>query len=132
MNLETVQKRIEQLEKLEEEVRISKEMLKGELENEVAYLEVTEEMKAVGQKRKGIKDEILGRGPNQEVVATIKENVEEITTLKEILSAELMQVYQENNTDQILDRKFKVMVKLLPKKGKFENRNGFGQYDSGE
>lgn len=133
----TIQKRIDQMEKLSEEVRISKEMLKGELENEETYLQATEEVKGATQKRKQIKDEILGKGPNQEVLANIKSNTDEITTLRDILSAELTQYYQENNTDEIPDasgiaRKFKISVKLMPKKGQYENRNSFGQYDKEE
>lgn len=131
VDIATIQKRIEQLEKIREEVRIAKEMLKGELENDLTYLETVEEVKAAVQKRKQIKDEILAKGPNQEVVANIKNNTEEMATLNEILSAELMQIYQEQQTDEIADRKFKVSAKLMPKKGNFDKRNGFGQY-SGE
>ena len=134
MDLATIQKRIDQLEKFLEEVRINKEMLKGECENEQSFLDAVEEVKAATQKKKQIKDEILGKGPNQEVVANIKASTEEITTLKEILSAELTQYYQENNTDEIPDasgiaRKFKISVKLMPKKTQYDNRKSFGQYD---
>jgi hypothetical protein len=127
-DLNMIQKRIDQLEKLQEEVRVSKEMLKGELENDLSYLESVEEVKASSQKRKQKKDEILGSGPNQEVLKNIKDNQEEIGTLKEILSTELMQVYQENKTDQIADRKFVISVRLLPKKSTYDKRNSFGQY----
>ncbi len=130
MDISTIQKRIEQLEKFEEEVKIAREMLKGELENEEVYLETVEEVKAAVAKRKQIKDEILGKGPNQKVLAEIKENQDEISTLKEILSAELMEFYQANNTDEIADRKFKINVRLLPKRGEY--RNNFGQYQGGE
>ncbi|MFA7253726.1 MAG: hypothetical protein WC107_04170 [Patescibacteria group bacterium] len=126
MDIATIQKRIEQLEKLEQEFKINKEMLKGELENEVTYLEVAEEVKAAVQKRKQIKDEILSKGPNQEVVSNIKSTQEEIGTLKEILSAELTEIYRENQTDEIAGRKFKINAKLLPKKGEF--RNDYGQF----
>lgn len=132
VEISTIQKRIEQLEKIREEVRIAKEMLKGELENELTYLEVAEEVKAAVQKRKQIKDEILSKGPNQEVVASIKSNTEEMATLNEILSAELMQLYQEKQTDEIADRKFKVSAKLMPKKTNYDKRDGFGQYSSDE
>jgi len=130
MDIATIQKRIDQLEKLEEEVRMAKEMLKGELENEEIYLEVVEEAKAATAKKKQLRDEILAKGPNEKVVIGIKENQEEITTLKEILSAELMEFYQESQSDEVGNRKFKVTVRLLPKKG--ESRNNFGQYTSEE
>ncbi|MEI8143706.1 MAG: hypothetical protein WCG48_03790 [Candidatus Berkelbacteria bacterium] len=125
MEIETIKKRIARLEQLQEEVRINKEMLKGELENDDIYLEIAKEVKAAVAKRKQKKDEILSHGPNQEVVKNIKEDVEEISTLKEILSAELMEFYNEKKVDELMDasgqlRKFQVLVKLLPKKGSFD------------
>ncbi len=128
MDLETIRKRIEQLEKYEQETKINKEMLKGELENEPSYLEAVEEAKLVNQKKKQIKDEVLGKGPNQEILKTIKDTQEEIVTLREILSAELTEFYQQNQTDEIGNRKFKVTAKLLPRKDGYENRNSAGQY----
>lgn len=130
MNIATIQKRIESLDKLEQEVKAQKEMLKGELENEEGYVEANEEAKAAVTKRNQIKDTVLGQGPNQKILMDIKANQEEIQTLKEILSAELMEFYQENQTDEVGDRKFKVTVRLLPRKGEY--RNNLGQYDQGE
>ncbi|OQA03629.1 MAG: hypothetical protein BWY68_00687 [bacterium ADurb.Bin400] len=134
MDVAMIQKRIQQLELLENENRACKEMLQSELENDPNYMEAYEEAKASAQKKKRLKDEILGRGPNQKLLLEIKENLEEIATLKEILSAELVQVYTESNSDEIEDadgesRKFKVQVKLLPKRGKYQGRNSYGQYD---
>lgn len=133
MDLSVIQKRIAELEKLQEENRISREMLKGELENEMPYLEAVEEVKAAVVKRKQIKDEILSKGANQEVVVNIKNNQEEIKTLRDILSAELAQLYSEQKIDEVTDasgetRKFKVNVKLLPKRATYDQRNAFGQY----
>jgi len=130
MDIATIQKRIETLEKIEQEVKTSKEMLNGELENEEEYVQATEETKAAVTKRKQIKDQILARGGNQKILIGIKENQEEIQTLKEILSAELMEFYQKNQTDEVGDRKFKVSVRLLPRKGEY--RNNFGEYAQSE
>ena len=132
MDIETIRKRIEQVEKLQEEIKISKEMLKGELENEMNYLEAAEAVKAAVQKRKVIKDEILGTGPNQEVASTIKENADELKTLREILSAELQEYHEKSHTDEVVGRKFVVLAKLLPKNFKFEKRDGEGKYESAE
>lgn len=136
MDIATIQKRIDLLEKHEEEIRTAKEMLQGELENSVEYLQVVEEAKELNNKKKQIKEEILNLGPNQKLVADIKANTEEVTTLKEILSAELIQVYKESDSDMFNDangdtRKFKVSVRLLPKKGVFQNRDNFGKYEPG-
>lgn len=133
MDISVIQKRINILEKHEEEIKNAKELLKGELENSPEYQEAIEEAKASQDKKKRIKDEILGRGPNLKLVQTIKENSEEISTLKEILSAELIQVFQENNTDIFTDadggvRKFKLTGKLLPKKGSYQDRDYEGKF----
>lgn len=135
MDIAKIQKRIELLEKYEEEVRAAKEMLQGELENSLEYLEAVEEAKELTKKKKLLKEEIINAGPNQKLAADIKSNGEEIKTLKEILSVELMQVYKESDSDLITDRngesrKFKVVVRLLPKKGIFQGRDNFGKYES--
>ncbi|HOX40683.1 MAG TPA: hypothetical protein PK263_00645 [bacterium] len=137
MDLATVSKRISELERVSEEIRILKEMLKGELENEDAYLQSVEAVKEAVKQRKTIKDEILAKGPNQEAMANIKNLSEEAVTLREILSAELTELFRENNADEIADadgqtRKFVVSAKVLPKKGPKEYRNNMGQYDKGE
>lgn len=121
MDIETIKKRIAQLEKLQQEVKINKEMLKGELENDQRYIDASTVVKEATGKRKQIRDEILAHGPNQEIVARVKEDTEEIVTLKEILSAELMEYYSVNKSDEVVDgagqtRKFVVNVKLLPKR----------------
>ncbi len=135
MDIAAIQKRIQLMEKYEEEIRTAKEMLQGEMENSLEYLEAVEEAKEATKKKKLIREEILNSGPNQKLVADIKANTEEIKTLKEILSVELMQVYKESDSDLINDangdpRKFKVSVRLLPKKGVFQNRDNFGKYEA--
>jgi len=133
MDIAAIQKRISLLEKYTQENREMKEMIKEELENDLSYVEVTEEAKATAEKKKRLKEEILAAGPNQKLLDTIKSNTEEIGLLKEILSAELIQVYTENKTDEITDesgesRKFKLNVKLLPKGVKDDSRDGLGRY----
>ncbi len=124
--MDTIRKRIEQLTKLKEEIKIQKELLKGELENEEEYLKVAEEAKAASQKKKQIRDEILGRGANQETLAKIKDDNEEISTLKEILSAELVQIFHENNTDEIAGQKIKVIGTLVPNAKQYDKKNYSG------
>lgn len=132
MGIDQVNKRIEAIENLQLEIKNAKEILKGELENEEIYREAVEEYNEANSKKKRIKEEILGKGSNQKLVAEIKDNQEELATLKDILSAELMEVYKESNSDEFTDmngqvRKFMFQVKLLPKGGR-ENRDSFGKY----
>jgi len=133
MDISQIQKRIETIEKLSRENRELKEILKGELENDSRYIEAFEENKESSTKKKRLKEEIENSGSNKQMIETIKENNEELVTLKEILSAELMQLYTENNTDQITDhegniRKFRVSAKILSKNANYDDRDQFGKY----
>lgn len=133
MDIASIQKRISLIEKYTLEVREAKEMLKDELENEPLYLESVAEVKAATQKRKLIKDEILARGPNQKLMEGIKNNNEELATLRDILSVELSQYFRENNAEEIPSEngenlKFKVVARLLPKNAKSSDRDNFGKY----
>lgn len=116
----TVSRRISLIEKYREEIRIAKETLKVELDDSPEYKEAEVAAKAANQKKKQIKDAIWGKASNQALRDDIRINMEEIATLQEILSAELMQIFQERNTDEVPDetgetRKFKVTAKLMPK-----------------
>lgn len=137
MDVSQIQKRIGMLEKISKEVKDAREMLKEELENDLAYTEAYEEAEAANTKKKRVKEEILGRGPNLKISEDIKANNEELKTLKEILSAELTQVWGENQIDEITDhngevRKFQVGAKLLPRKGSGFDRDGEGKFVPGE
>ena len=138
MNIEQIQKRIGLLEKMTKEVKDAKEMLKEELENDPIYIEASEDVDEANAKKKMIKEEILRRGPNSKLSEDIKANTEELKTLKEILSAELTQVWGESQSDEITDhngevRKFQVGAKLLPKKGISDfDRDHEGKFTSEE
>jgi hypothetical protein len=125
MEISTIRKRISMIEDLEEENRKSKELLKSALDNDAEYQEAAREAKEVLSKRRRIKEKIMEEPGNKKVVEDIKANKEEIETLQEILSAELVDYYAKNKTDQIEDsngeqRKFKLVVKLLPKNSNLE------------
>jgi hypothetical protein len=122
MNIPEIQKRIELLDKLVNENKISNEMLKSELETDPEYNEANSTWKELNTKKKRIKETILATGSNKELVDKIKENQEEINAAKEILAQELMQVYQTSKSNEIEDatgqiRKFKLNCHLSS--GKF-------------
>lgn len=127
-DLVSIERTIERLEKFKEEIRIAQEMLKGELENDDSFQEATEAAKEATAAKKRIKDEILSKGPNAKIVDDIKYNREEISTLREVLSAELIDLYSKSGSDEVANRKFVVSAKLLPKNSKGEKRNEIGQY----
>ena len=113
------------IDDLDEENKKSKELLKSALDNDTEYEQVAREAKEVLSKRRRIKEKIMEEPGNKKVSEDIKANKEEIETLQEILSAELVEYYTKNKTDQIEDssgvqRKFKLVVKFLPKNSNFE------------
>lgn len=135
MDIAIIQKRLKTLEEHEVNIKNAREMLKGELDNSPEYQNAVEEAKEANDKKKRIKDEILSKGPNQKLLLEVKENTEEILTLKEILSAELIQIHDEEKSDSITDangevRKFKVVAKILPKNGSYQSRDSWGKYEN--
>jgi len=133
----TLQQRIEQIETLEKENREARLMLKESLENDPIYLEAIEEVRSSTLKRQKIKNEILAKIENQKIQAEVKENLEELGTSRDILSLELMKIYQEKQTDEIVDqfgepRKFKIIAKLMPRKKHYDERDSEGKYSKSE
>jgi len=120
MDQTTIRNRMKMIDELEEENKISKELLKSALENDENFCAAAKKTKEALAKRRRIKEKIMEEAGNKKVSENIKANKEEIATLQEILSSELVEYYQKNKTDQIEDsngvqRKFKIVVKLLPK-----------------
>jgi hypothetical protein len=127
MDIGTIQNRIKMIEDLEKENRIFKELINSELENDEEYIESTKAAKEKALERKRAKDKILSKEGMQKTLSDMKANQEEISTLQEILSVELVDFYEKNKIDEIQDangvlRKFKLSVKLLPQKGIFDDR----------
>lgn len=120
MDISVIQRRIAMIEKFREEIKVAKEALKNELDNDPAYLEANQAAKDAAAKKKQVRDQIWSQAHTRKLLDDIAANNEEITTLQEILNEELMAYYQENNTNEILKEngepiKFKVIVKLLSK-----------------
>jgi len=131
MDLEMMRTRMSQIDELEEENRKARELIKDQLENDETFKDASEKAKEAQKEKRRIKDSILAESQN--VVEDIRANNEEISTLKEILSAELVEYYNQKKTDEIADksgetRKFKIVVKLVPKKLAYDNRDIEGKY----
>lgn len=122
MDIASIQKRIASIEDLRNGMKTAQEAIKNALDNDAVYKEVTTQAKEINTKKKRIKDDILNQAENREFVEKIKDVKEEISTLEELLSYELVEYSQSNNTDMIqgidgLVRKFKIRVQLLPGRG---------------
>lgn len=122
MDLPAIQKRIDSIEKLKDELKVAKEAIKNALDNDGAFVAAVAEAKEANSKKKRLKDEILNQAESQEFVGKIKDLREEISTLEELLAYELVEYSSSNNTDMIQGtdgfvRKFKIIVRLLPGRG---------------
>ena len=128
MDLSIIRERLGQVETLRQENKIARQALQNELDNETEYTQVCEELKAVLDKRKRIRETIWSKPETQKIILDIKENREELSTLQEILSTELMEYYSESKSDEIEDhngekRKFKLTIKFAPKKDKYDDHD---------
>jgi hypothetical protein len=117
MDLEILQRRIEQLEASQNEIKQLKVSLEDALKEDARYQEVDNESREVATKKKRIKDEIWGQATYREALQKIKEIKEEIFDINEILSHELLEWRQTNNSDEIVGsdgtaRKLKINVRL--------------------
>ncbi len=113
-------RRISLIEKYKADIKVAKETLKQALKESPEYDAAVVEAQAATQKKKQIQDQIWSSAEYQSLLWKIKEDQEEIAALEEILTTELMHLYQTQNIDEVPDengepRKFKVSVKLLPK-----------------
>jgi DNA repair exonuclease SbcCD ATPase subunit len=117
MDLETIQRRIEQLEQSQNEIKALKVTLEDALKEDERYQEVDLETRELATKKKRIKDEIWGQPTYREAIQKIKEIKEEITDISDILNHELLEWRQQNNSDEIVGsdgapRKLKINVRL--------------------
>lgn len=117
MDISKIQKRITQINEYKEEIKKSNELINSQLENDTEYQEAVRKAKEISATKKRIKENILEDPSNEKIVWNIKEAKEEIQTQEQILSSELINYYQKNNTDEILDEngekiKFKISIKL--------------------
>ena len=125
-----IRTRMSEIDDLESENKKAKELIKSQLENDEAYQEALQKSKEALKEKKMLKDSVLAESQN--VIEDIKANNEEISTLKEILSAELVEYHTEKKTDEIKDgkgevRKFKIIVRIEPKKS-YDKRDFKGKY----
>ncbi len=122
MEIASIQKRIATIEQLKEDMKVANEAIKNALDNDAVYQSAVKESKEINTKKKRVREDIVNQAENREFMEKIKDIKEEIGTLEELLSYELVEYSQKNNTDMIegndgLVRKFKIHVRLVPGRG---------------
>ena len=124
MDLEQLQRRIEQLENSQNEMKQLKVTLEDALKEDQRYQEVDLESREVATKKKRIKDEVWSQPTYRDALQKIKEIKEEMIDINDILSHELLEWRQENKSDEIVGadgtpRKLKINVRLQQLHNKF-------------
>ncbi len=117
MDLAQIQQRLEVIEKLQEDIKKAKSMIDDALNNDSVYTKAVEESKESLRKKKQAKDQIINLAENKQLMKQIKDDGDELLTLKEILSEELIEYRQKSKTESIQDKRgqthyFKFLVKL--------------------
>ncbi|HEY1074739.1 MAG TPA: hypothetical protein VGE59_03520 [Patescibacteria group bacterium] len=117
VDLETIQKRIEQLDIAQQEINTIKTALDDALAEDDRYQQLDLQTREFAVQKKKIKDEIWAQPTYQDAMAKMKDIKEEMADLKEILNHELLEWRQTNNSDEIIGadgttRKLKVNVRL--------------------
>ncbi len=123
MDLEIIQRRIEQLDKASNELRLIKTTLDDALKEDAKYQEVDLQLRELTIQKKKIRSDIWSLPAYQKNQAKIREIKEEIADLNDILDHELLQWRQENASDEIVGidgttRKLKVKVRLQPQRSR--------------
>ena len=132
MEIKNIKKRIANIEKLKEELKITTEAINNALANDSGYQQAVSQAKESNGQKKRLRDEILGQSENQEFVSKSSDIKQELSTLEELLAHELMEYSTHNNTDMIegddgFVRKFKIFVRLLPGRG-YDGQQGNDSY----
>lgn len=123
MDLEKIQKRIEQVEQAQNELRIIKVTLEDALKEDSTFQELDMQLRELNSKKKKIKDEIWGQTTYQDALAKLKDIKEEIKDLSDILNHELLEWRKENDSDEIIGadgtlRKLKINIRLQMQHGR--------------
>ena len=118
MALADIQQRLAYIELEKEQLSTLKQMLKDSLENDIPYQEAYAEQKDWAAKAKKAKEAAYAAANADEIQEKIAEHNEKIKSMNELLSYDLFQYYQENNTNEFEDaegniRKFKVGASLV-------------------
>ena len=121
MEIDQIRARIAELEKNQAETKTAKAAIKQQLDNDAEYIQASEEAKKANLKKKQVKDMIMALPENQKYAEEIRNNNQDLSVLRDILSAELLDYYQKSQKEEFLDddgkiRKFKIQAKLASDK----------------
>lgn len=118
MDSAAISKRIELLEKSENEYKIKKEMLDNSLRNDEELIDLEEKTKEAKRRLTAQKQALLNEPENRKILADLKDLALEIKETKQLLGDELVAYFMKNNTLEYVDasghkRPFRVSAKFV-------------------
>lgn len=117
-----INKRLQIIKDLSDELKILKEQYDDALENDPQYQQMQEKVEKLKAEAKDEKDQVtqkvLNKSTFQNMREDIKDKQEEIKTTREVLSQELVEYYKDTGKMEIEDpdgnlKKMKFSVKLV-------------------
>lgn len=98
MDIARIVKRIEAIEVAKHDLKVERGILKGEIESSSTYRNLTQQIETLTAERKRL---VYDNPEFESMQRKIKEAAEEVATLNEILSAELLQYTNETQATTI-------------------------------
>lgn len=105
MSQASIEKRLELLEKAEQEYKTHKEMLADALANDSELVELEEKAKDAKRRFTAQKEALMNEPENQKIQEKMKDVATEIKETKKLLGDELIAYFMANNTMEYVDGK---------------------------
>lgn len=117
MDIQSIQKRIDIIENLHNELKTLSEMLKDALSDDPAFSKAEEEKSKFREESSVAKNKVYERSDIRNMINDIKEKKDEVKEARETLSLELIEYYRQNSVLTIEDkngkvREMKISIKL--------------------
>jgi len=103
MDQASIEKRIEMLEKSQEEFKTKKQMLQDSLLNDEEMVALEDKMKDAKTRYVAQKNALLNEPDNRKLQADLKDLAQEIKDTKQLLGDELLAYFMKNNTLEFQD-----------------------------
>ena len=124
MSNASIEKRLELLEKAEQEYKTHKEILADALANDAELVQLEDKMKDAKRRHLAQKEALMNEPENAKVLEKMKDVAMEIKETKKLLADELITYFMQNNSLEYLDgkgNKRRISVSAKFAKGKDED-----------
>lgn len=116
-----IEKRLDLLEKAQNEYKTKKDMLDDAVKQDPELIEFEDKMKEARKRYQATKEALLNEPAQRKLVEELKDIAQEIKDTKKLLGDELLAYFMQNNTLEYMDsrgitRRIAVSAKFVPAK----------------